>query len=385
MTTHVMVSFTEQSAAGLLAGGPRRDLLEVASAIGAVVDYAPSVGRANGWRQRLLGPHVRQAWGLARRVQRGDRVLGDGEHTGIPLLLFLALRRRKPVRVVIIGHLVSRPWKRAALALTTRLGIPGVLVLHSVEQRRRVVRSLGARWTIALVPYQVDTEFWNANSEARSEARPLVVAAGSEHRDYETLALAAEGLDADVVVAAGSHWARTRASIRSVPPNMRFLDETLDFAALRDLYRSAAVVAVPLHDVPNQSGVTTILEAMSCGRPVVLTATVGQRECVTGPIIGADGESETSVLMDRGPNMLGGASTVTGWTGLYVTPGDASAMRKAIGMLLADRSMAGAMGTRGSAVAAEAFSIERFVTAMSALLESAPLPAEAQERRPAVV
>ncbi|MEZ4482230.1 MAG: glycosyltransferase family 4 protein [Dehalococcoidia bacterium] len=349
-----------------------------------MVDYAPDVGKAHGWRQRLLGGHVRQAWGLARRVQRADSVLADGEHTGIPLLLFLALRRRKPVRVVIIGHLVSRPWKRVALAFSTRLGIPGVLVLHSVEQQRRVVGSLGPRWTIALVPYQVDTEFWTGNSEARNKARPLVVAAGSEHRDYETLALAAEGLDADVVVAAGSHWARTRASIRSVPPNMRFLDETLDFAALRALYRSAAVVAVPLNDVPNQSGVTTILEAMSCGRPVVLTATVGQRECVTGPIITADGEPGTSVLMDRGPHMLGGASTVPCWTGLYVPPGDASAMRKAIRMLLADRRMASAMGELGSAVAAEAFSIERFVATMAALLESAPLPAEAKERRPAV-
>ena len=31
-----------------------------------------------------------------------------------------------------------------------------------------------------------------------------------------------------------------------------------------------------------------------------------------------------------------------------------------------------------------AFSIERFVATMAALLESAPLPAEAKERRPAV-
>lgn len=368
MTRHVMLSLTGASAAAMCAAGPRRDLLEVAAALGANVDYAPSAGSRRGWRQRLLGPHVRQAWRLAARTRNGDSILADGEHTGLPLIFFLALRRRRPLRVVIIGHLVSRPWKRLTLAVATRLGIPGVLVLHSVEQRSRVAPSIGRSWQVALVPYQVDTEFWTGREAAARPERPLVLAVGSEHRDYATLAAAAHGLDADVVIAAGSHWARTRAEIAGSPPNVRYLEETLGFPELRELYRSAQVVVVPLHDVPNQSGVTTILEAMSSGVPVVVSATAGQRECVTGPIVGADGGLDTSGLSDRGPHLFGGIACPSGWNGLYVRPGDSAGLGQAITSLLHDADLAHSLSTRARATVHETFSLDRFVAAMSGLM-----------------
>ncbi|MGD9934277.1 MAG: glycosyltransferase [Dehalococcoidia bacterium] len=384
MTTYVMVSLTKDSAARMLADGPRRDLLEVARELGATVDYAPASRQGAGWRRRLLGAHVRQAWALARRVRTGDTVLADGEHTGLPLLLFLALRRRRPRRVVVIGHLVSRPWKLAALAVVTRIGAPGVLVLHSVEQRRRVARRLGRRWSVALVPYQVDTRFWTGIEERSAEPRSRVVAVGSEHRDYETLARAAAGLDADVVIAAGSHWARTRAGLAAMPPNVQFVDQTLGFVELRELYRSAAVVAVPLHDVPNQSGVTTILEAMSCGVPVVVTATAGQRECISGPLVEHDGQLEVSTQFSHGPHVLGAAPAPTGQTGLYVRPGDAAGLRHALEQLVADDDLARAAGGRARQVAEDAFSIEQFVETFAALLNHAA-PAQRAMEREAVV
>ena len=378
MTTYVMVSLTRESAAQMLADGPRRDLLEVASKLGATVDYAPASRQGGGWRRRLLGAHVRQAWSLAKGVRSGDTILADGEHTGLPLLLFLALRLRRPRRVVVIGHMVSRPWKKAALAVATRLGVSGVLVLHSVEQRRQVTGVLGHRWMAALVPYQVDTRFWTAAEPRSKDARRLVVAAGSEHRDYDTLARAAKGMDAEVVIAAGSHWARERARLADVPPNVRFMDQTLGFSELRELYRSAAVVVVPLHDVPNQSGVTTILEAMSCGVPVVVTATVGQRECIAGPLVGSDGELDVSTQLSHGPHLLGALQMPPGPTGFYVRPGDAEGLRHAIERLLADADFTGAAAARARKVAEDAFSIEKFTTTFATLLsDSAPVPVEA--------
>ncbi|MCC7362939.1 MAG: glycosyltransferase family 4 protein [Dehalococcoidia bacterium] len=368
MTVLLAVSASEAETARLTAGGPRRDFLELTEAVGGTVVYREGV-KARGWRAKLLGPHVRQAWRVAGMARRGDVIFADGEHVGLPLLLFLAVRGRRPARVVMLGHLLSKRWKLALLWLATRAGPRGQLVLHSVEQHAIAAPRLGRRWRARLVPYQVDTAFWHAQEGVEPPGRKLVVAVGSENRDYETLTAAARGIDADVVIAAGSHWARETAAAGELPANVRYLSEPLGFAELRELYARAAVVAVPLHDVPNQSGVTTILEAMSMGVPVVVTASRGQRECVTGPLVTGDGARDALATADRGLQVLGGAAA-PGATGLYVPPGDVAALRAALAQLLGDAEARAALGAAGRASAVQSFDTDRFTAALAALLET---------------
>lgn len=364
--TFLAVSVTREEAARLTAGGPRRDFVELARATGATIVYrdAPSGG---GWRAKLLGPHVRQAWRLAARLRRGDRAFADGEHIGLPLVLFLVLRRRRPARVVMLGHLVTRPWKLPLLWLASRMGIPGTLILHSVEQRQRARSWLGPAWRLELMPYQVDTAYWNP-APAVPGPRPLIVAVGSENRDYAPLMQAAKDLDAGVVVAAGSHWARSTAGSGFRPENVEYLDKPLAFPDLRELYRRAAVVVVPLHDVANQSGVTTLLEAMSCAIPVVVTATRGQREIVTGPLVLGDGTTDPAATADRGPQAFGANHASRAVTGLYVVPNDARSLRAAIDELLRDPVTAAALGAAGRDSALQRFTIEQYVANLAALL-----------------
>ena len=130
MPVTLLVSASEEETARLTEGGPRRDFLELARRIRGRTVFARE-GRRGGVRGRLLGPHVRQAWRAAGAADRGDTVFADGEHNGIPYLLFLKLRRQRVKQVVMLGHLVGRPWKRALLWLVTRLGTPGALLVHS--------------------------------------------------------------------------------------------------------------------------------------------------------------------------------------------------------------------------------------------------------------
>ncbi len=359
----VMVSFSRDEAVRLESAGPLRDLLAVAAACDAEVVYR-SGAKVRGWRGRLLGSHVRQAWRLT-----GDagarRILADGEHTGVPLLLFSALRRRRTEHVTMIGHLVSKPWKLAALTLASRLGPPGTLVLHSVEQQRLVRRWLGPRWRTALLPYQVDTSYWSpASAPLNHGSRPLVLGVGAENRDYGTLLGAVDGLEVDVVIAAGSHWARNEAvAARALPANVRFLTDPLPFAELRELYRRATCVAVPLEDVSNQSGVTVILEAMACGVPVVVTATRGQRECITGPLVTDYWGDEGARHENRGPSqILGDAAEDTGVDGLYVKPGDVAGLRRAIALLSSDPALRNELSRNARASAVANFDVSRFIT-----------------------
>jgi len=389
------VSVTAEQADALRSHGPRRDFDALATHVGGILVFqSPSSRTSGGSRivRRLSGPHIRQAWRIARASRRGDVLFADGEHLGLPLLLFLRVLFRRPARVVMLGHLTGRWWKRLAFACLTRGRGTGTVLLHSVEQDRRLRGWLGPNWSVQTIPYQVDTTFWTPQpttpptiaSEAPSATLPMIMAVGSEHRDYATFARAVEGLPVRVMIAAGSHWARSLAPLEQGASNVEYIDRVLNFDELREQYRSAIAVVVPLEDVPNQSGVTTILEAMSIGLPVIVTASRGQRECVTGPLVHADGTMDALGTADRGPQILGiGPASPAPATGLYVPPGDIDALRAAVVRLLEDPDLRASLGANGAETARASFTLEQFAVRVGNHLAPSVVPQPATAEVPA--
>ena len=253
-------------------------------------------------------------------------------------------------------------WKRALLAVATRLGTSGTLIVHSTLQAEQVRSRLGSRWQVDVLPYQVDTNFWRSDGPATGAEEPLVLAVGSEYRDYDVLLRAAEGLRARVVIAAGSHWARFQPQHEALPSNVEFVTKTLGFEALRDLYRRAAAVVVPLQPIENQAGITTMLEAMSMERPLVVTATAGQLESVRGPLVDAVGQPNEAATADRGPQRYFGSDAPDeGPTGLYVPVGDATAaLRAALSLVVEDHELAQRLGQAARAATERHFTVEQF-------------------------
>ncbi len=376
MTVKVLVSTTEREMERLVSGGPRRDVLELAAGIPAVVRHSEFAGHPGGVLGRLLGGHVRQAWKESGEARRGDTLFADGEHVGLPLTLFLALRgKRRHTTVVMLGHFVTRWWKAPILWLASRMYPRGTLLVHSVRQARTARPWLSSAWPLRVVPYQVDTHFWSPRARA-DETRPLVISVGSENRDYQTFAAALDGVDADVVIAAGSHWARRIARRDGISSAIQFLSAPLNFRQLRDLYARADLVVVPLKDVSNQSGVSVILEAMSMGVPVVVTATEGQRECVAGPLMRADGSVDRLATADRGPWVVSEAARGKPRrdNGYYVPPGDGPALRAAVLRLLADRQLTREMGCAGRDYARSCFDTSHMVGAIAPFLRAGGAP-----------
>ncbi len=357
MSIILLVSATEADTDRLVANGPRRDFLELARATGGAVVYREGGKKPRGLRGKLLGPHVRQAWRAARSARAGDTIFADGEHIGLPLAVSLALLRKR-TRVVMLGHYVSKPWKRRAIRVASWLKHDVSLIVHSAVQERVATRASGGRWDVQLLPYQVDTEFWRRCGQAAPAGRPRIVAVGSEHRDYATLIAAVDGPDVELVIAAGSHWARESAGAGNVPANVVLHSEPLAFAELRELYASAAIVAVPLEDVANQSGITVMLEAMAMGAPVAVTASRGQRECVAGPLM-RNGREQSEPVASRGPAAFGITGTPAP-NGVYVAPGDIQGWRDLIAMLLAEPARFACMGENGRRTVESSFTIEQF-------------------------
>jgi glycosyltransferase involved in cell wall biosynthesis len=270
------------------------------------------------------------------------------------LLLLLA---RKPPRHVMIGHLLTTRSKRAIFRLLKPQRRIDVTLVHATNQRRQAATVLSVSPDrLRLVPYQADTNFWRP--QVCRDTEPIIATAGLEYRDYATLAEAVRDLSVRTIIAAGSHWSHHQHNLGgvAVPDNIHIV--SLDYPALRDLYARAAFVVVPLRPVENQAGITTILEAMAMGKAVIVTATEGQRDVVRGRLCTA--ERFESVQGD--PAVFGvDTATVCNETGIYVQPGDAAGLRRAIEYLLSAPEEAERLGAAGRALVLDSMNLERFV------------------------
>ncbi len=365
--------------------GPRRDYVVLAAALSATLLDRTALQRSRTARAlgRIAGPNVAQAWLAFRGRWHYDVVITDGEHVGIPLALLLRLTRA-PMKHVTIGHRLSSPKKRMFFTVLRADARMDRIIVHSRHQFDFATNDLGILpERLTLMPYQVDTSFWAPQPmsvDQGADQVPLVVSAGLEYRDYATLFRAVADLPVRVVIGAASPWSRHQADDAPPPPNVEVA--SFDYQALRQLYRRAALVVVPLIDVDNQAGVTTILEAMAVGKPVVVSQSLGQTDVVEDRRSGSRGMPRirrTSLLrqvaqefgVDPEPN------------GFYVPPSDPTALRRAIAYLLEHPDERIRLGTAGRHAAEEFLTVELFAARVRAVVLRAldPLPRTSALRR----
>jgi len=244
----------------------------------------------------------------------------------------------------MIVHILSVPKKQL---LFRRLGLArriDAMVVYTSWQERFVTEELGFPAARVLrSPFMVDSAYFAAPPvEPAPGAEPVIATAGLERRDYRTLVQAARGLPARVVIAAASNWSRradTTAELE-LPANVEV--RSLTFRPLRQLYADARFVVMPLEDVEFQAGVTTILEAMAMGKPVVCTLTKGQTDIV-----------------------------VDGVSGLYVPPGDPDALQQAMLALLDDPDRVRTMGAAARRFVEEHADVEVYARQVAGLVRAA--------------
>ena len=124
-----------------------------------------------------------------------------------------------------------------------------------------------------------------------------------------------------------------------VPPDLGDRTPALSHLALREEYRTSGVCVVALRPNRHCSGITTVLEAMACGRPVIVTDTPGMRDYVRH-----------------------------GRDGLLVPPGDVRALAAEILRVLTDPGLAAELGQAARAAVEETFNTERQADQLSGIL-----------------
>ncbi len=266
-----------------------------------VLDWSRLGGRRP---RRSARQSLRHVLAALQRLKGVDVLFSDGEHVGIPLALaMMVMSPRRAIPHLMIGHHLTTRSKRALLRFSRAHRSITRIVVHSRCQLERAEQQLSIPASrIAFVPYFADTDFWQPLPLPEED---LIVSAGQEHRDYLTLARACAGFSERVFVARGStyspHAASSTPEERAGHLEFGFTDQR----SLRRWYSRAAVVVVPLLSNDFQAGVTTLLEAMAMAKPVIVSATAGQRDIVED-----------------------------GFTGMTVPPEDAGELRRAIRHLM---------------------------------------------------
>ncbi len=249
---------------------------------------------------------------LRRLLSTYDALIMMGEDIGVPLALSLPARMSK-ANMFIVCHgtfFNSAIFRQAAKFLRSFDKVYMLAISESI--RLQLIHDFGFPWWRCYnVGHPVDTDFY---APVTGSDQGIVVSAGVVNRDYPTLFAAVEPLNVTVKIAVNSSWGAS-ASVEARPPGNVVLCEPPLGYGLRDLYRQARIVVIPLHPVRYACGYSSIFEAMAVGKPVITTQMVGQSEIIV------DGE-----------------------TGFLVSPSDSDQLRDRINLLIQQPELAQRMG-----------------------------------------
>ena len=240
-------------------------------------------------------------------------------------------------RLVVVVHAIRSPkWKVAMKVLGRRLVSDVICV--SEAQRRILIDEIGmpaerVHWS----GNWVDTDFFTPGDGPGEH----VFACGLENRDYPTLLKAANQLDLPFVLAASGFFGQDPSLSGKTLGNVEVLQHRVPWTELRDLYRRARFVVLPLNAVDYAAGVTGFVEAAAMGKAVIATASPGIAEYL-----------------------------VDGQSGLVVPPGDPASLAEAIRTLWNDPERCEAMGRRNRAWAEREASVELYARRVTNLLRS---------------
>ena len=249
------------------------------------------------------------------------RLLRAGRRPRIVLLGFIFTARRGALH-----DWLHRAYYRLVLSRTD------LVICHSrleVERYTQLFAGCGTRFVH--VPWGTDVAVL-ASSAGRPSVLPRrVVSAGRSGRDYPTLLRATRDMDCELVIVCDG----LEPLAGEAEGKVRVLRRCHGDEYLRHLLE-AAVVVVPLLVGDISAGQMVMIQAMACGRPMVVTDTPTTREYVSH-----------------------------GVEALLVPMGDAAAMAGAIAALLGDAALRDRLGRSAAEAFHRRFSTEAYVRALA--------------------
>ncbi|MFA6020134.1 MAG: glycosyltransferase family 4 protein [Rhodospirillales bacterium] len=322
--------------------GPRAELVEE--------ENLPQPG-LNGWPERLATRFLDPLAGLnagtlARlstrpaltRLNQASAIVATTNAQGLALgaLKFLGLLA-PPVLFLPMG---VWPFRAGFLRRAWLARWLGQLALAPISRSEAawLKRQLGIQADIGYLPFGVDTHFWTP-SPTEVEGDYVFSIGNDRHRDWTGLAAA---------------WSADLPPLklvtrRPVPPSSGRLEvlagdwtqRPISDQGIRQFYREALFVVLPIQETIQPSGQSACLQAMACGKAVILSKIAGLWD--------------DELLKD-------------GETCLLVPPGDEAALAAAAKKLAENPQLCDRLGSAARQLVTQRFTIERMGEALLARL-----------------
>jgi glycosyltransferase involved in cell wall biosynthesis len=250
------------------------------------------------------------------RFRRYDAVISVGCSSAFFVVM---LRRLLGLRlpIVLIDPALSYDYPRRKRLQDRVLPHVQKVVVFGRAQLDYLRREYGDRVDAAFLHHRADTDFYSPGPapEQSPPDQPYIFSIGNDcSRDFDTLARAVR-LCAGHPGYAHRCLIHTTLPVSDPGPGVEVCNTRVSYTELRDLYRRASLVVLPLRDMLHAGGINSLLEAMATAKPVIVSRSQGILDYV------ADGESAA-----------------------LVEPGNAEALARAILQLLGSPQEAGRLG-----------------------------------------
>lgn len=295
----------------------------------------------NGVGYRLIGIPV---WVLVQLVRRGNldklnqfqTILVTTNSFGICLGLLqrLGLIRAKIV-LIAMGLIEQTTPRRITFIYQSLLKHISVCALSRPEA---TTLAHILRKEVSFIPFGVDTEFWHPQENKPAD---YVFSIGNDrHRDYGTLVAAWKPSYPKLIIVTKLGLPAHRENVEVIKGDWH--QQILDDAHIRSLMRSARFVILPIKKTIQPSGQSACLQAMACGKAVLITDFPGLWN--------------RDLLISEKTCLIGGKS------------GSISGMQTAIEQLLADQDLVDRIGNNARGMVVNNLSSLHMSSALATVL-----------------
>lgn len=183
-----------------------------------------------------------------------------------------------------------------------------------------------------VISWGVDLDFYDRQDHWRHPyGQGYFVSAGKANRDHQTLADCAAIVQHRTLIVCSAGTRPSHADAEWVTVVGDRSGHALTYGQLTSVYRSARAIVIPLAHVVGLAGLTSLLDAMACGRPVIMTR---------------------NALVDIDIEALG--------FGIWVPAGDKHALGQAMRRLAENDDLVRVMGLKARAFAEEHYRYDAF-------------------------
>ena len=178
---------------------------------------------------------------------------------------------KKPVIFIVMGLLSNESnfLKRNFYKLL----LNKIKIVSISKNEKKFLESKIFKKPVSYIPFGIDKDFWYPSDIKLKNQRYILAIGNDYNRDWDTLINAWEDYYPDLKIVTSIPVKTNKKNI--LIKKSSWGEEYISDKEIRNLYLNSLFVIVPLKETMQPSGQSCCLQAMSCGRPVVMTKIKG--------------------------------------------------------------------------------------------------------------